>query len=807
MMPLMTEHQIPRMKKSFPTLLASLIWSALYSQHALADLASQCMSGVPVYNRPLVNGDTSQLPVHIKAVQSQANYPDSAVFTGNVNVEQGNRVLTADQVQLHQKQQPGQTDPIRTVTAIGNVHYDDNQVILKGPRAWSNLNTKDTDVENGDYLMVGRQGRGDADKMKQRENNRYTILDNGSFTSCLPGDDSWSVVGSEVIQDRQEEVAEIWNARFHIAGVPVFYSPYMQLPIGDKRRSGFLIPNAKYGNRNGFELITPYYWNIAPNYDATITPHVQTNRGIQWQNEFRNLSRFGFSVVEFDWLQNDRQYKSDVLSGKSGYAADDNYNRWLFHWMHSGVVDQVWRINVDYTKVSDQNYFTDLDSVYGNTTDGYATQKFSLGYATRNWDATLSTRQYQIFSNLANRDVYRAMPQLDINFAKNDIGPFDLYLYGQAAKFTNVNPNMPDATRLHIEPTLSLPLSNGWASLNTETKLMATHYQQENLDTYRNNPNNSAEQRLESQRLKDNVNRVMPQFKTDGKMVFERNMDWAKGYTQTLEPRAQYLYVPYRDQSTIRAYDSTLLQADYAGLFRDRTFSGLDRIASANQVSTGVTTRLYDSTLEERFNASLGQIYYFERPRTGTASTIDQNDDRGSLSWAGDSYWKFADNWGIRGGAQYDQRLKDFTLGDAVLEYRGGGERMFQLNYRFASSKYIQAMLPTVTNPGFQQGISQIGATASWPLTDRWAIVGAYYYDTKANQPADQLLGLQYNTCCWAVNVGYERKITKWDSNTNQSVYDNKIGFSFELRGLSSNYGLGTEKMLKNGILPYQRAF
>ncbi len=803
----MTEHQIPRMKKSFPTLLASLIGSALYSQHALADLASQCMSGVPVYNRPLVTGDTSQLPVHIKADQSQANYPDSALFTGNVNVEQGNRVLTADQVQLHQKQQAGQADPVRTVTAIGNVHYDDNQVILKGPRAWSNLNTKDTDVEDGDYQMVGRQGRGDADKMKQRENNRYTILDHGSFTSCLPGDDSWSVVGSEVIQDRQEEVAEIWNARFRIAGVPVFYSPYMQLPIGDKRRSGFLIPNAKYGSRNGFELVTPYYWNIAPNYDATITPHVQTNRGIQWQNEFRNLSRFGFSVVEFDWLQDDRQYKSDVLSGKSGYAADNDYTRWLFHWQHTGVVDQVWRINVDYTKVSDQNYFTDLDSVYGNTTDGYATQKFSLGYATRNWDATLSTRQYQIFSNLANRDVYRAMPQLDINFVQNDIGPFDLYLYGQAAKFTNVNPMLPDATRFHIEPTLSLPMSNQWASLNTEAKLMATHYQQENLDTYRSNPNNTAAQQLEAQQLKDNVNRVMPQFKTDGKMVFERDMDWAKGYTQTLEPRVQYLYIPYRDQSSIRAYDSTLLQADYAGLFRDRTFSGLDRITSANQVSSGVTTRLYDDTLEERFNASLGQIYYFEHPRTGSNSVIDQNDERGSLNWAGDTYWKFANNWGIRGGAQYDERLKDFTLGDAVLEYRGGGERMFQLNYRFASSKYIQAMLPTVTNPGFQQGISQVGATASWPLSDRWAIIGAYYYDTKANQPADQLLGLQYNTCCWAVNVGYERKITKWDSATNQSVYDNKIGFSFELRGLSSNYSLGTEKMLKNGILPYQRAF
>ncbi|MGM3174491.1 LPS assembly protein LptD [Dickeya lacustris] len=791
------------MKKSLPTLLASLIGSALYSQHALADLASQCMLGVPVYNRPFVAGDTNQLPVHITADQSQANYPNDAVFSGNVYVEQGNRVLTADQVLLNQKPQANQADPVRTVTAIGNAHYDDNQVILKGPKAWSNLNTKDTDVENGNYQMVGRQGRGDADKMKMRENNRYTILDHGSFTSCLPGDDSWSVVGSEVIQDRQEEVAEIWNARFRIAGVPVFYSPYMQLPLGDRRRSGFLIPNAKYGSSNGFELITPYYWNIAPNYDATITPHVQTNRGMQWQNEFRHLSRFGFSLVEFDWLENDRQYKNDVMSGKSGYAADDDYTRWLFHWQHFGVMDQVWRFGVDYTKVSDSSYFTDLDSFYGNTTDGYATQKFSLGYANQNWDATLSTRQYQIFSSLASRDVYRAMPQLDINYYQNDVGPFDFHLYGQAVKFTNVNPVYPDASRFHVEPTLSLPIANKWASLNTETKLMATHYQQENLDKYLASGVNNTE----ALALKESANRVMPQFKTDGKMVFEREMDWAAGYTQTLEPRVQYLYVPYRNQSSIRTYDSTLLQADYAGLFRDRTFSGLDRIASANQVSSGVTTRLYDSALEERFNASLGQIYYFDRPRTGTSTNIDQNNDSGSLAWAGDAYWKFADNWGVRGGAQYDKRINNFTLGDAVLEYRGGGERMFQLNYRFASAEYIQAMLPNIRNPGYQQGISQVGATASWPLSERWAIIGAYYYDTKANQPADQKLGLQYNTCCWAVNVGYERKITKWNSNLNQSVYDNKVGFSFELRGLSSNYSLGTGKMLATGILPYQRAF
>ena len=178
----MTEQQIQRMKKRIPSLLATMIASALYSQQGLAaDLATQCMLGVPSYNRPLVEGKPNDLPVTIDADHAKGNYPDNAVFTGNVDINQGNSRLQADEVQLHQQQAAGQPQPVRTVDALGNVHYDDNQVILKGPKAWSNLNTKDTNVWQGDYQMVGRQGRGTADLMKQRGENRYTILENGSL--------------------------------------------------------------------------------------------------------------------------------------------------------------------------------------------------------------------------------------------------------------------------------------------------------------------------------------------------------------------------------------------------------------------------------------------------------------------------------------------------------------------------------------------------------------------------------------------------------------------------------------------------
>ncbi|EMM7670363.1 LPS assembly protein LptD [Citrobacter freundii] len=782
------------MKKRIPTLLATMIASALYSHQGLAaDLASQCMLGVPSYDRPLVQGETNELPVTINADNAKGNYPDDAVFTGNVDIAQGNSRLQADEVQLHQKQAEGQPEPIRTVDALGNVHYDDNQVILKGPKGWSNLNTKDTNIWEGDYQMVGRQGRGKADLMKQRGENRYTILENGSFTSCLPGSDTWSVVGSEVIHDREEQVAEIWNARFKLGPVPVFYSPYLQLPVGDKRRSGFLIPNAKYSTNNYFEFYLPYYWNIAPNMDATITPHYMHRRGgIMWENEFRYLTQAGAGLMEFDYLNSDKVYEDE-------HPKDDNSRRWLFYWRHAGVMDQVWRFNVDYTKVSDTSYFNDFDNKYGSSTDGYATQKFSVGYAVQNFDATVSTKQFQVF-DAQNSNSYSAQPQLDVNYYQNDVGPFDTRIYGQAVHFVNTNDNMPEATRVHLEPTINLPLSNNWGSINTEAKLLATHYQQTNLDWYNSNPQNT--------KLDDSANRVMPQFKVDGKLVFERDMEMlAPGYTQTLEPRAQYLYVPYRDQSHIYNYDSSLLQSDYSGLFRDRSYGGLDRIASANQVTTGVTSRVYDDAAVERFNISVGQIYYFTESRTGDDHTEWENDDKtGSLVWAGDTYWRISDRWGLRSGIQYDTRLDSIATSNSSIEYRRDENRMLQLNYRYASPEYIKAAVPSrdVTNAQYENGISQVGAVASFPIADRWSIVGAYYFDTNVNKEADSMLGLQYNSCCYAIRFGYERKLNGWDNTQKHAIYDNTIGFNIELRGLSSNYGLGTNQMLRSNILPYQ---
>ncbi|CAA2929337.1 LPS-assembly protein LptD [Arsenophonus endosymbiont of Bemisia tabaci Q2] len=779
------------MKKSHPTLLATMIWIAVHSQQAHPDLTEQCMLGVPVYTKPIVKGNPNDLPTHITAKDVAVEYPHFIEYKGNVDIQQGNQTLTADEVKLTQTETTSK-NPLRTVVATGNVHYDDPQIILKGLKAWSNLSNKDTDVEKGDYLMVGRQGRGCANKMKLRGENRYTILEKGMFTACLPGNDSWSVVGSEVILDRQEQVAEIWNARFRIGNVPVFYSPYLQLPIGNKRGSGFLLPNGSYSKGSGLDFALPFYWNIAPNYDATITAQFMTFRGVKLNNEFRYLTIARTGTVAVDWLKHERNYIKDKNSGH--YPARDSDDRWLVYWGHSGVLNQVWRFNIDYTKVSDPKYFTDFTSKYGNSTDGYATQKFSVGYAQPNWNATLTHKQFQVFVDSPNSKAYKTEPQLDLNFYKYDLGPFDLKTYTQAARITSVGANNPDATRLHIEPELNLPLANDWASINNTVRLLATYYDQDIPD------------KLANGTLKKHVTRVLPSVTSDAKLVFERDLLKNSNYVQTLEPRVQYLYIPYRDQSDINNYDSSLLQADYNGLFRNRIYSGLDRIASANQLTTGITTRIYDEELTERFNFSVGQIYYFERPRTEDSDLqIEDKSNTGSLLWAGDTYLRLTDNGGLRGGIQYDRRLGDITMGNVVTEYRLDSDRLIQLNYRFVDRDYIQATVRSA--PAFQKGISQMGVVVSWPLGDRWGFVGSYYHDLKEKQPASRLIGLQYSTCCWSINMGYERKIVGWQPQNFNSDYDNRWSINVELRGLNNNHNLGSQDMLASGILPYQQAF
>ena len=778
------------MKKNTYTLISLSILTALYSAESMADLAKQCLYGVPHFTGEVVSGNPNDLPVYIEADQAEITQPRSGIYKGRVDVKQGNRHLQSAEVEV---QQQGSGDNVqRYAFARGGFDYRDNQINLLGDDAKIHLNTKDTDVRNAHYQLVDRQGRGTAESVELRDD--YRVMKNATFTSCLQDDHSWSIYADEMRQHVKEEYAEMWHARFKVQGVPVFYTPYLQLPIGDRRRSGLLIPTLGHGSRDGYFYAQPVYWNIAPNLDATLTPKYMSRRGWQLNSEFRYLTTLGEGKIAGEYLGDDRLKDYD----------SENRKRHLFYWKHNAAFARDWRLDLNYTKVSDKRYFNDFDSAYGSSTDGYADQTGRIAYYQPNYNIAMFVKQFQIFDEVVIGP-YRALPQIDFNYYQNGLfgNKVDFKLFSQAVRFDNDSAQMPTAWRFHGEPSVNTTLSNRYGSMNLEAKLYATQYQQ------KKGRSDKAED------VESSVNRIVPQLKIDLQSVLASNQTFISGYTQTLEPRAQYLFRPYKDQSNIGSklnsqylgfgYDSSLLQQDYFSLFNSRRYSGLDRIASANQVTLGGTSRFFDENKEERFNIAVGQTYYLEPSR------IDENRDNrtegSSSSWAIEANWKINDLMRWRSGYQYDPQLGQVSLANTGIEYNPTKNNVVQLNYRYASKEYINQNLTAEANR-YNQDIKQLGVQVGWELSDHWAIAGRYYQDLALKKPVEQYLGLQYNTCCWSVGVGARRYVTSRQNQKNDDIfYDHGIGVTFELRGFSHDHKTGIENMMKKGKLPYLQAF
>ena len=778
------------MNKNTYTLISLSILTALYSADSMADLAKQCLYGVPHFTGEVVSGNPNDLPVYIEADQAEITQPRSGIYKGNVDVKQGNRHLQSAEVEV---QQQGSGDNVqRYAFARGGFDYRDNQINLLGDDAKIHLNTKDTDVRNAHYQLVDRQGRGSAESVELRDD--YRVMKNATFTSCLQDDHSWSIYADEMRQHVKEEYAEMWHARFKVQGVPVFYTPYLQLPIGDRRRSGLLIPTLGHGSRDGYFYAQPVYWNIAPNLDATLAPKYMSRRGWQLNSEFRYLTTLGEGQIAGEYLGDDRLKDYD----------SENRKRHLFYWKHNAAFARDWRLDLNYTKVSDKRYFNDFDSAYGSSTDGYADQTGRIAYYQPNYNIAMFVKQFQIFDEVVIGP-YRALPQIDFNYYQNGLfgNKVDFKLFSQAVRFDNDSAQMPTAWRFHGEPSVNTTLSNRYGSMNLEAKLYATQYQQ------KKGRSDKAED------VESSVNRILPQLKIDLQSVLASNQTFISGYTQTLEPRAQYLFRPYKDQSNIGSklnsqylgfgYDSSLLQQDYFSLFNSRRYSGLDRIASANQVTLGGTSRFFDENKEERFNIAVGQTYYLEPSR------IDENRDNrtegSSSSWAIEANWKINDLMRWRGGYQYDPQLGQVSLANTGIEYNPTKNNVVQLNYRYASKEYINQNLTAEANR-YNQDIKQLGVQVGWELSDHWAIAGRYYQDLALKNPVEQYLGVQYNTCCWSVGVGARRYVTSRQNQKNDDIfYDHGVGVTFELRGFSHDHKTGIENMMKKGKLPYLQAF
>ncbi|PMG13773.1 LPS assembly protein LptD [Vibrio splendidus] len=709
---------------------------------------------------PAAENET-QLPAHVESDRLEAINGDKAIYSGDVRVTQGNKTILADNVTLHQQE--------NIVVAEGNVNFSDGQIKSVSDRATNNLTTDEMTLENTDYEFLCEPGRGNAVYVSKTGKAVYEIED-GSITSCPIGDNAWRLRASSISVDQDEEQATFYNPRFEIQSVPVFYLPYLTVPVGDTRKTGFLYPTVSYGSSDGFEAEIPVYWNLAPNYDLETTFKYMQERGTQLNSKFRYLSDFGSGSLESEYLPDDKKYS-------------EKGDRWGAQLQHSGIFQESWLFEVDYSKVSDIDYFTDLSSGIGNREDGQLLQEGRATYRSQNWDASVLVRDFQVLTDTTNNLPYRLMPQLEYNYYAPEVMDYlDFDLISHVSLFDTDASGKPSATRVHVEPGITIPVGNTWGTWTTEARLLGTYYQQD-LDGVDTGAGSDYED------LEESVSRMIPEFRSHAGVVLERDTTIVGNYTQTLEPQVQYLYVPEEDQSDIGLYDTTLLQTDYYGLFRSRKYSGVDRIAAANQVSYGASSRFFDDEYKERLNISFGQIFYFDKDTKQTLSSEGSDAKTNYSSWAIEMDFNYDDYLFYHGGVQYDIDTSAMQLANTTIEYRFSGGYI-QTNYRYVTEEYINETVDFDVSSITRDGISQAGLLGAYQISPKWNTSAQYFYDLTTQENLEWLARLNYKSDCWYIGFTYSNRLTNNISDPNTTPeYENNFSVNFGIVGFGTNIG------------------
>ncbi|MDM5114197.1 LPS assembly protein LptD [Aeromonas salmonicida] len=786
-----------------PALTPAIVQAApLTPPPATGILDGLCYDYVPKVEKLAPGKDANAQPVEVDADRLEAKQGGTAVYQGDVKVRQGVRKFDSDYAELDQKS--------RDVIAIGNIYYNDGQITVTSDKTLkSNLDTKNSELEEGKYQVHGSPVRGSADRVTMTNNNQNITLEGAQYTTCPPGQEVWTLKAGSIDIDQTEVFGEAWNASLWLYDYPVFYFPYINFPIKDERKTGLLYPGYTQSSKNGMDITQPFYWNIAPNYDATITSRFMDRRGLMEQVEFRYMPDPAHAgSLYFENLADDKQY--DETPSLNEKLSDGH--RYLLNARHTSLfADNAMRVSVDYTKVRDRdyNYFNDFSPKVGTQVENQLQQSLMAGYFQQNWNLNTEVRTYQIL--LANaQQPHELMPRINHNYYHQG-NWYDLAWNTEVTRFGYNNTqasaqNLGDAytgTRVYTAPTLTMPLiDEAGYYLDSQYKLMYTRYDQEVPDnmsstfTQRFTPEGASGVTLDE----GIITRTLPSFRLKGGMTFERNQDWFGGdANQTLEPEFQYLYVPYKDQDNIGVYDSTTMRQDYYSLFSDRRYAGLDRISDSNRVSLGVTTRVYDQAGDERIRLAVAQAFDFVAPRVKLyPSESLATNTRSPLSFEGDA--KINEQWFAHAGAQYDMDQSEISSANSALEYRR--EKLIsQLNYRFVRNANYD-----LSNTNQVADLNQVGMLLTTPLNDQWHLYGGYYHDLDQGVKVDRKVGLKYDSCCWSINFNLEWVNTP-DNVTMRPTSERSLGIQFEMKGLGS-VGTGSKgTSLDTEALPYIRPF
>ncbi|KOR29770.1 hypothetical protein TI03_01470, partial [Achromatium sp. WMS1] len=548
----------------------------------------------------------------------------------------------------------------------------------------------------------------------------------------------------------------------NIAGLPVFYTPYLSIPIDDRRKSGFLFPTIGISSRLGTDLRVPYYWNIDPQLDATITPRIMTQRGLIFGGEVRYLTNNNRGTLHGEVLLQDKQ------------STEDGNLRGQISFNHTGNLGFNWKSNIKLDTVSDSAYIEDFGG--GSLQVTSVRQMERLGEIHRfgqNWHLLGRLQSFQtIDRTIAPEDQpYNRLPQIlfDIDM------PFDamLQLKFQAENVYFQQNNKVQGNRLAFRPTLTIPLRRTYGHFQPSVTINQVNYWL---------TNQSIDQPTQ-------LYNTIPSFSLDTGLILERDINWFNtSMIQTLEPRLYYLYTPYYNQNKIPVFDSAEFDFSFLSLFRDNRFSGRDRIADANQITFALTTNFISSiTGRELLRTSVGQTFYFTDRRVQLAT--NSTEQEGSSSIIGEITTHFDHNWSSRANILWDpHRDNDSQLRKAVLgvQYHTSTGHLLNLNYRLNESDIQDGTTFEDTELSFR-----------WPVSSRWQFVSRWLYSLRYNQTTEAFTGFEYSSCCWRIRGLVRNFISDIEQKHNFSVM-----LQLELTGLGK-FGNSIENFLQDSIYGY----
>lgn len=669
-----------------------------------------------------------------------------------------------------------------TRISAGNAQYntDTGEVSISGDLTLAgegielSSNTANFDLDDDRFALGetryrvnvdGNRATGDATGMRGEPEGLF-VLEGATYSTCPPEKLDWYIRADRLTLNTETGVGVARGIGFRFKGVPVFALPVFSFPIGTQRKTGFLAPALARSNETGLEFIQPWYWNIRPNLDATLTPRLMTRRGLQLQTEARYLDSQGAWTLTNESL-NDREF-------------DDRW-RSFTRLTHTGGFGDSLRTRIDAATVTDDEYFNDLGNNARLARVTHLERVAEITYEDEFSSASARLQGFQTVDlasvdNETEPDVsdtpYRRVPQIAFKTRspRTPLG-IETSIDGEFVFFDRRD--SITGSRLDISPRVSLPLSGNAWFIKPSFSHRITWYGLSNTD--------------EAQ--PSSPQRTVNTTSVDAGLFFDRVLD-STGSVQTLEPRVFYLNVPFEEQSDIPVFDSSSFDFNFSQLFRENRFSGADRIGDADQLSVALTSRMIDGNSgRERLSAAIGQIYFFDDRRVRLPDETFQDGNFIDTSERSDLVAEIStqlgDDWTARGNLQWNPDRNETVRGSVLLTYRPGDQRLLNLGHR-------------VVNTGTRAETEQLDISLLWPIRDNLRLAGRWNYSLDADISLESLIGIEYDSCCYAVRFAARRYISDDDADHDTTVY-----LQLVLKGLAplgQNYGA----VVENAILGYR---